>query len=180
VESVELLLDAQSERAVFADWAALERADIANAGRNPSESNRPHVTVSVTEGTVAPALDALRSVAARLPLRLRLGGLVVFPGGRGHVLAWHTVVDEALLALHRAVHDAIAASGAETLPTAHPAFWTPHVTVARRIRGADVPRALELLAASATPVVSEAEGHATGLRRWDAVAREVTPLGGRA
>ena len=47
--SVELVPDAAIEAAVRDDWARLESAGLPNAGRNPSPSNRPHVTLAVRD-----------------------------------------------------------------------------------------------------------------------------------
>ena len=67
-----------------------------------------------------------------------------------------------------------AAAGPASGPTgdaAHTAggAWTPHVTLARRMRTADLECALEL-------VTGEIAGTAAALRRWDAATRTVTEV----
>lgn len=56
-------------------------------------------------------------------------------------------------------------------PHTRPGEWTPHVTLARRLRVSDIP-------AARTLVAGELRGQATALRRWDAVSQTVTHLVG--
>ena len=55
--SVELVPDAAIEAAVRADWDRLRRADLPNSGRNPSPSNRPHVTLAVRDELTVEAIQ---------------------------------------------------------------------------------------------------------------------------
>ncbi|WP_446723936.1 2'-5' RNA ligase family protein, partial [Microbacterium sp. CPCC 204701] len=100
VFSVELLLDEAAERAVRDDWARLIDAGLPSSGRHLAPTNRPHVTIAVRDD---PRLDALDGLAAALPLRVELSGLLVFGGATRAVLTRHVVASAALLEFHREV-----------------------------------------------------------------------------
>ncbi|WP_261163806.1 2'-5' RNA ligase family protein [Microbacterium sp. Marseille-Q6965] len=165
VISVELLLDAETEAAVRAEWAALAVAGLASLAAHTAPSNRPHITLLVR--TELATLDA-PAVTSRPAFEVRLGAPLLFGAGARRVLARSVVPSDELLALHRAVHEA-AGPGDDAAHTA-PGSWTPHVTLARRLRTSDIERALGV-------VGGELHGTARTLRRWDAATREVTILG---
>jgi 2'-5' RNA ligase len=56
-------------------------------------------------------------------------------------------------------------------PHTRPGEWTPHVTLARRLRVSDIPAARGL-------VSGELHGQVAALRRWDAASKTVTSLVG--
>lgn len=56
-------------------------------------------------------------------------------------------------------------------PHTRPGEWTPHVTLARRLRVTDIPAARALVA-------GELHGQVTAFRRWDAASKTVTQLVG--
>jgi hypothetical protein len=162
VHSIELLFDGDTE-------AAVRRIceDLAAAGipiRVPA--GRPHVTLVVAE-RIAPDVDALlRPVAQWLPLRCTVGAPLLF-GQANAVLARLIVPTAELLALHAEVHR-ICGGYLEPgpLPNSLPGQWTAHVTVARRVGGAQLDRAFQLAGQS-----SEIHGNLAGLRRWDGSER---------
>lgn len=166
VFSVEATLDPALESAVLADWAALIDAELPSAGRHSSASNRPHVTLAV-RGVVDPA--ALAGVERALPFAIELGGIVLFPGSRGIVVARLVVMSAPLMALHAEVATRVGEAEPAYANTA-PDRWTPHVTLARRVAPAQLPAAFERIA-SAPPT-----GAVTGLRVWDAAAKRITTL----
>ena len=162
--SVELLLDPITEELVRADWKRLAAAGLSSMGANPAPSNRPHLTLLVRSRL--PHLDAAEATKA-LPIVVRLAEPLVFRHGDRAVLARRVVPSIALLDVHRAIHFG-AGPGVDARHTA-PGAWTPHVTLARRLRIESLPEAMALLGAEHT-------GHATALRRWDAASATVTPL----
>lgn len=166
VVSIELLLDAEAEAAVRAEWAALSAAGMSSLAAHPGASNRPHITMLVRSGL--PRFDAA-SVVAHRSFAVVLGAPVLFGTGERRVLARSVVPTAALRDVHAAVHRA-AGPGDDAAHTT-PDAWTPHVTLARRIRLAGLPAALAL-------VDGEITATATGLRRWDAATQTVTDLGG--
>ncbi|WP_314650489.1 2'-5' RNA ligase family protein [uncultured Microbacterium sp.] len=162
--SIELLLDPAAEAAVRAEWEALAGRGMSSLARHTSPTNRPHLTLlaRVDLGDLAP--DALEPVA---PVPLTLGAPVLFGAGDRRVLARSVVATPELLALHASAHRA-AGAGADAPHTA-PGEWTPHVTLARRLRLADLEAALDLVGGDIA-----AEG--VGVRRWDPVTATVTML----
>ena len=165
IVSIELLLDAASEAAVREDWARLAEAGLSSSGRHPSPSSRPHVTLLVRP-TLAPV--PFDDAVALLPVPVLLGAPIVFRHGDRGVLARGVEPSPELLALHQAVH-AGAPPGPDAAHT-RPGEWTPHVTLARRLRLDALDEALALLG----PPIS---GSGVALRRWDSAEAKVTPLG---
>lgn len=169
VISIELLLDAVSEALVRADWERLAAAGHSSMAAHRSASNRPHVTLLVRPaGEAALAASLFADAATRLPVPLVLSEPIVFAHGDRGVLARRVDLSGDLLALHAAVH-AEAGPGTDAPHTA-PEEWTPHVTLARRLRLADLDAATALLGPP-----HPAEGVA--LRRWDSARRTVTAIG---
>jgi 2'-5' RNA ligase len=158
VHSIELVFDRDSEAAIRRIWEGLAAAGI------PSQApaSRPHVTLAVAE-RIAPDVDALlQPVAQRLPMQCAVGAALLF--GRANVVLARLVVPTAeLLAVHseayRLCHSHMAP---EPMPNCLPAQWTPHVTMARRVGGGQLGRALRIAGRPA-----QIEGSFTALRRWD-------------
>jgi 2'-5' RNA ligase len=165
IVSIELLLDPESEAAVREDWQRLADAGLSSLAAHTAPSNRPHITLLVRPMLAARGFP---EAAARLPLRVRLGAPVLFGAGDRRVLARQIVPTEALLALHQGVH-AAAGAGPDAAHTA-PDEWTPHVTLARRMR-------LETLPAALGALGPEIDGQVVALRRSDAASATVTLLG---
>lgn len=164
MRSIELVLSPTSDAAVRAVWDELIAEDLPSLGRHVSASNAPHVTLAAgPDLLVPPRFDA------PAPSTLRLGGVLLFPAGpERSVLVRAVVVDRALAAFHEAVHRA-APGGVDT---SLPGAWSPHVSFARRVRDADLPRALAALRRAPLPEVLEVGG----VRFWDGETKTVTPL----
>jgi 2'-5' RNA ligase len=113
----------------------------------------------------------LVAVARALPLEIELTGLTLVPHGDRAVLARAVVPSAPLLDLHAGVAAAVAEWGA-ALPHTVPGDWTPHVTLARRLRVDDLARAIS--AVDAGPL----SARATALRIWDAAERRVLDVPG--
>lgn len=166
VFSVELIPDAAIEAAVRSEWNRLIDAGLPSSGRNPSPSNRPHITLAVRD-----RLDAndVAAAAPVLPLSLELGGVLLFGRRGSFVLARQVVPTEALLALHRRVAEWLGPPQPRYANTG-PDRWSPHVTLARRLDSAQLAHALRVIDPAAVT------GQAVGLRVWDASARRITTL----
>jgi 2'-5' RNA ligase superfamily len=158
VHSIELVFDRDTEAAIRHIWEALAGAGV------PSQApaSRPHVTLVVAE-SIAPDVDALLPpVSRRLPLGCALGAPVLF--GRGSVVLARLVVPTIeLLGLHAEVHR-LCSPHLTPAPMSNsvPGQWTAHVTLARRVGGAQLGRALRI---AGRP--SQIDGRFAGLRRWD-------------
>ncbi|BBX96157.1 2'-5' RNA ligase family protein [Mycobacterium lacus] len=168
VHSIELVFDRDTEAAIRRIWADLAAAGI------PSQApaSRPHVTLAVAE-RVAPEVDELlRPLAARLPLRCAIGAPVLF--GRANVVFARLVVPTSeLLALHAEVHRlSLPHLAPQAMSNSLPGQWTGHVTLARRVGGPQLGRALRI---AGRP--SQINGHFAGLRRWDGGNRTEHPIG---
>jgi hypothetical protein len=163
MRSIELTFDEPGDDAVRSAWRALVDVGLPSLGRHDAPSNRPHVTLAAGEALAVPQTLPTR------PARVRLGGMLLFPAGPGRVVLVRAVVaDAALVAFHRAVHEL--APGA--VPNTRPDRWSPHVTLARRLRVTDLPAAIDALAAVELPEELEI----AGVRHWDGATTTVTAL----
>jgi 2'-5' RNA ligase len=158
VHSIELVFDRDTEAAIRRIWADLAAAGI------PSQApaSRPHVTLVVAD-RIAPDVDAqLRPVTQRLPLACAVGASLLF-GRSNAVLARLIVPTVELLTLHAEVRRICGPYLMPApMPNSLPGQWTGHVTLARRVGGAQLGRALRI---AGRP--SEIRGTMAGLRRWD-------------
>lgn len=169
--SLELLFDEATEATLRSEWTALAEVGLPSQAHNESPTNRPHVTLIAAERIDAASGEPLRGVAAGLPFDCRVGAPMVF--GRGALTLVRLVVPSAaLLRLHHTVAD-VSAPHVMPGPFSHtrPGWWTPHVTLCRRLSPADLPAALEVLCAG------DVVGAFAGLRRWDGDARVDTLIG---
>lgn len=158
VHSIELVFDRDSEAAIRRIWE-----DLAHAGiPSQAPASRPHVTLAVAE-RIAPDVDALlKPVAQRLPLSCVVGAALLF-GRTNHVLSRLIVPTAELLALHAEIHRLCQPHLVPApMPNSLPGQWTPHVTMARRVGGAQLGRALRM---AGRP--SHIDGQFAALRRWD-------------
>jgi 2'-5' RNA ligase len=134
-QGLAFLFDDGADRAVRALWSRLDEVGVPSlAGRGYP----PHVTFAVA-GTIPPLVrDALRADLARLSIpALWLSTLAAF-SSVDTVLMLAAVVDTELLAVHSAVHDALA--GRVKQPSAYylPGAWVPHCTLAQSVEPAQV------------------------------------------
>lgn len=158
VHSIELVFDRGTEAAIRAIWADLAAVGI------PSQApaSRPHVTLAVAD-RIAPDVDGLLElVTDRLPLNCTVGAALLF-GRANAVLARLIVPTAELLAVHAEVHRVCGPYLAPgPMPNSLPGQWTGHVTLARRLGGAHLGRALRIVGRPA-----EIVGSFAALRRWD-------------
>ena len=167
VHSIELVFDPDTEAAIRRIWA-----DLAGAGI-PSQApvSRPHVTLAGAE-RIDPAVDALLGpVAQRLPLTATIGAPVLF--GRTNVVFARLIVPTSeLLALHAEVQLVCLPHLAPApMSNSLPGQWTGHVTMARRVGGNQLGRALRI---AGRP--TQIDGRFAGLRRWDGNKKVEHPL----
>jgi 2'-5' RNA ligase len=162
VHSIELVFDHDTEAVIRRIWADLVGAGI------PSQApaSRPHVTLAVSERIAVDVDELLRPVSKQLPLVAAIGAPVLF--GRANVVFARLVVPTTeLLALHAEVHRVCLPHMAPApMPNSLPGQWTAHVTVARRVGGGQLGRALRI---AGRP--SQIDGRFAGLRRWDGSKR---------
>ncbi|KGN41482.1 2'-5' RNA ligase family protein [Knoellia aerolata] len=166
MQALELLLDDDTDDAVRREWLTLSRAGLPSQADHTGGTNAPHITVLATDDLPASDEEVGASLTGLVPVTVRLGPVIAFPGRR-LVLARLVVADAMLLQLHATV---VAASRAAPSPLTTPGRWVPHVTLARGIPMGDLGAALSLLR---TPGL---DGSATRLRRWDSVERKTYPV----
>jgi 2'-5' RNA ligase len=158
VHSIELVFDRDTEAAIRHIWA-----DLAGNGiPSQAPASRPHVTLAVAE-RIDPDVDALLSpLTRRLPLSCAIGSAVLF--GRANVVFARLVVPTTeLLALHAEVHRLCHPHMSPgPMSNSLPGQWTAHVTLARRVGGTQLGRALRI---ANRP--SQIDGRFAGLRRWE-------------
>jgi len=174
VRTVELLPDGVTDRTVREAWRHLAEAGLPSQAGHPHPTNRPHLTLAAGEALPDAVRARLAEALGLLPVRIRLEGLVRFPGRR-HVLAWAVRPDAVLLRLHEEVWRALAgAPGVGRMNPLHaPGRWVPHITLGRGRRGAwDRPDA-ELLPA---PLRGPLWGRLVGARSYDSATRTTEPL----
>lgn len=164
--SVELLLDPDAEAAVSAEWDSLAALGLSSLAGHASASNRPHLTLVARIDLPPPHRDAFAGVAA---FPITLGAPLLFGTGERRVLARSVVPSVELLDLRARVHSAVGAG--DDAPHTAPGEWMPHVALARRLRVADLPSALDLIG-------GEIQGRAVSVRHWDAAAAVTTTLAG--
>jgi 2'-5' RNA ligase len=170
MHSVEVVLDDDADRQVRAQWQELLLAGLPSQARHTGRSNRPHVTLALSDTITDDVERRLVDAGARLPIPVTLGGLLIF-GTRRFVLARLVVPSAGLLDLQAGVlrslnqpldpHDTFVAGR-----------WTPHVTLARRLTADQVGAALTVLGAMPTLT-----GQLVRARRWDITVKQETWLG---
>ena len=162
VHSIELVFDPDTEAAIRHIWD-----DLADAGL-PSQApaSRPHVTLVVGERIAADVDTLLGPVSQRLPLPCAVGAPLLF-GRAKAVLARLVVPTSELLSVHAEVHRlCLPHVSPGPMPNSLPGQWTAHVTLARRIGGGQLGRALRI---AGRP--SQIDGSFAGMRRWDGSKR---------
>lgn len=162
LHALELVPDEAGSAAVVADWQALRDAGLPSQLDHRGTTNAPHLTVVAAPLLPQEAVDVARvRLGGLLPTRARIGGLLLL-GEERVTLAWSVDVGDD-------VHRRVLAVRAQA-PDRHPQGWLPHVTLARRLAPADVPRALAALAGRSGP---GRELVLAGLRRWDPECEKV-------
>jgi hypothetical protein len=167
VHSVEVVFDPVTEDVVRHIWDGLREAGI------PSQApaSRPHATLTVAERIDPEVDELLRSLADRFPFPCRIGAPLLF--GRSQLILTRLVVPTVeLLDVHAEVYR-LCVPHQEPGPMANslPGQWTCHVTLARRLHGSQLGRALRI---AGRP--SEIPGQVVGLRRWDGNAKREYPI----
>ncbi|MFF7293706.1 2'-5' RNA ligase family protein [Microbacterium sp. NPDC008134] len=162
--TIEMLLDRAAETAVRAEWEALAALGLSSLGRHTSPSNRPHLTLLARVDLPRFDADVLDGIPS---FPITLGAPLLFGTGDRRVLARSIVPTAELLDLHALIH--AAAGPSEDAPHTAPGEWTPHVTLARRLRVTDLGAALEA-------VGGDIHGRVTDLRRWDPGTATVTTV----
>lgn len=138
-----LLPDGHVDAAVRRLWVRLEEAGVASLASHTHRRHTPHLSYAALRSweleSVVAALDA---VPERPPVRLHLDALGVFRRSR----CWLVPALAAdLAARQEAVVEAVVATGADLHKHYRPGDWTPHLTLAPRLRLQDLPLVARLV-----------------------------------
>lgn len=162
--SIELLLDAEAEAAIRAEWDALAARGLSSLAGHTSASNRPHITLVARIGLPTVDQDALAGIRS---FPIVMGAPLLFGSGDRRVLARSIVPGMELIGLRETILAAVG-PGADAPHTA-PGGWMPHVALARRVRVADLAQALDLIG-------GDIHAHARSVRHWEPATALVSPL----
>jgi hypothetical protein len=167
VHSVELVFDPDTEAAIRHIWDGLREAGV------PSQApaSRPHATLTVAERIDTEVDALLRPLVARFPFPCRIGAPLLF--GRSQLILTRLIVPTMdLLAVQSDVYRiSLPLLVPGPMANSVPGQWTGHVTLARRVGGGQLGRALRV---AGRP--SEIKGSFTGLRRWDGTKKLEYPI----
>ncbi|MGH3796872.1 MAG: 2'-5' RNA ligase family protein [Pseudonocardiaceae bacterium] len=129
VHALVAFLDDPADQEIRALWQVLQKAGVPSGGRRFP----PHVPFGAAASMPARARAAVREELALLTLPgIWLSTLATFPN-TDNVLMLTAVVDTELLAVHSAVHDALAGKVRHPSVLHLPGSWVPHCTLAERI-----------------------------------------------
>ncbi|GAA2450698.1 2'-5' RNA ligase family protein [Streptomyces glaucus] len=173
MNTVELLLDEETERQVRRVWEHLAARGEPSQRHHGHPTNRPHLTLASVGSLTPAAQEELRGRLGALDCPAVLDGLVRF-SGRTHVLAWRVRRVPELLAVHATVHEVLLAAGcAPDHPLLLPETWQPHITLGRSRRPAwNAPDDRLLPPGLHEPV----HGRFVTARVYDSLTRTVTSL----
>ncbi|WP_033341855.1 2'-5' RNA ligase family protein [Catenuloplanes japonicus] len=165
VAAIELYLDVDATRRIRTLWRSLEAEGVPTMAGLLGNRHRPHVSLAAAPRldpeAVAAALDGLE-VGVGLTISMDFSGQFV-----GRVL-WLGVTPTAeLMAVHRAVHERLAAAGVEVWEHYRPDRWVPHCTVSMRVPNAQmahaVRRCIEVLPLKAVITGAAVTDHANDI-----------------
>lgn len=167
VHSVELVFDPDTEATIRHIWDDLREAGI------PSQApaSRPHVTLTVAQRIDAEVDGQLAALMDRFPLRCVVGAPLLF--GRSQLILTRLIVPTAdLLAVHAEVYRrCLPHMQPGAMANSAPGQWTGHTTLARRVGGQHLGRALRI--AGRPPEITASF---IGLRRWDGNDKREYPI----
>lgn len=125
--ALECYFDPAADRAVRALWQRLALAGV------PSVAGRPHLSFAVA-GTIPPATrrSLVKDLALLAMPSVWLYTLGTFPTNQNALLLG-AVTDAELLAVHVAVHDALAGRVRDPWAYYLPGVWVPHCTLAEDV-----------------------------------------------
>ncbi|WP_420078614.1 2'-5' RNA ligase family protein [Streptomyces sp. JL4002] len=178
MHSVELLPDADTDRAVRDVWRQLADRGLPSQAHHRHPTNRPHLTLATADHLPPDTrAEVLCVLAEALPVPLRLDGVVRW-SGRVRVLAWTVRPEPPLLRLHEAVWRILRDTpGTGALPPLlAPARWVPHITLGRGAAARWAAADEESAALTAGTAFAAVTGEWTSARRYDSVTRTVTSL----
>ena len=136
-----LLFDGPTERVLRRLWQRLEDKGVQTLASHTHGRHVPHLSLAVLRSW---DLDTVRAAVERLPdagpTAVRFDAVAAFRRGRMNLVP---AVTSTLAARQERVVDALGATEDELHKHYVPGRWTPHVTVATRVRLEQTPQVLE-------------------------------------
>jgi 2'-5' RNA ligase len=161
-QSVELLLDDTADAEIRLQWDRLGDAGLPTARRTePSPHHAPHVSLWAGGRLRDAAESRLPPLFTDLDLEVVIGGLLLFgPNRGGYILVRQVMVSTALATLQQRV---VEICGSGYGGQFRDGRWSPHITLARRVRVDQLGPSLAALAGSPPELVARVRR----ARRWD-------------
>jgi 2'-5' RNA ligase len=139
-----LLFDARSERQIRGLWARLEAAGVRTLQSHTHGRHHPHLSYAVLRSWDLPRVQAaLAGLPDSGPFSLSCFGTLAFPRGRA---ALAPAVTADLARRQERVVSEVVATGADLHRNYRPGSWVPHVAVATRAQGAELPAVVKAIA----------------------------------
>lgn len=133
MQALEFFFDDEADAAVRALWQRLELAGVPSLAGRSHGHHRPHLTFAIGGSIPVRSRTELREDLERLSLpSLWLYTLGTFPTTQ-NALFLGAVTDTELLAVHSAVHDALAGRVRDPLAYYLPGAWIPHCALTQDI-----------------------------------------------
>ena len=137
-DALECYFDDEADAAVRALWQRLEQAGVPSMASRTHRGHRPHLSFAVAGAIPAAARKSLAADLAMLAMpRLWLYTLGTFPTSQNALLLG-AVTDAELLAVHVAVHDALAGRVRDPWAYYMPGAWVPHCSLAEELTPAQL------------------------------------------
>lgn len=172
IESIEVYLDDAAEQLVRSMWSRLADKQVSSLAHG---QHTPHITIVAAPHTGGVMRDVCTTASTwadqLLGTQLVLPGIAVFPGAR-HVMYASVTPTMGLLRGHAGCYEQLRQAQITMFDTSAPDRWTPHCTLAKRLRQEDVATAMQVLSDDAWPMTAQI----TRVIHWDGAAREVTVL----
>ena len=172
IESIEVYVDVAAEQAVRSMWSLLADQRLSSLAHG---EHTPHITLVAAPHTGGLLRDQCAHdvtwATELLGTSLVFPGIGLFPGAR-HVMYAAVAPARQLLDAHAACYDQMQRAHINMFDTSVPDRWTPHCTLAKRVRPEDVTLAMQALGSCTWPI----EAQITRVIHWDGDARTVTVL----
>ena len=131
-----LLPDGPVDAAVRRLWLRLEEAGVPSLSSHTHRRHVPHLSYAALRRWDLEAVTSALEALPERPVRLHLDALVMFRRSRCWLVP---ALAPDLAARQQAVVEAVIATGADLHKHYRPGDWTPHVTLAPRLRLEDLP-----------------------------------------
>jgi 2'-5' RNA ligase len=139
-----LLFDARSDSAVRGLWSRLEAAGVRTLQSHTHGRHYPHLSYAVLRSWELSRVEsALATLPGSGPFSLSCFGTLAFPRGRA-ALAPAITADVARR--QEQIVSALVGTGADLHRNYRPGSWVPHVSVATRAQGTQLPTVVKAIA----------------------------------